>query len=84
MGQLRPGEGVSLRAGIIVGPRGVEQVVSVGHGMKATEDCVQLMRLIWPDVEAFHKAICARIPPGPVDDDAHDDDPAEALLIHST
>jgi hypothetical protein len=72
-----------MRAGIIVGPRGVEQVVSVGHGIAATQDCVQLMRLIWPEVEAFHKAILACIPPGPDDDDIEGLDPAKAL-IHST
>jgi len=70
-----------MRAGIIVGPHGVERIVSVGTGMRATQDCLRLIELIWPDVEAFNLAIRARIPDGPEDglgDAAH-----EALLIPS-
>ena len=53
-----------MRAGIIVGPHGVERIVSVGTGMQATQDCLRLIELIWPDVEAFNLAIRARIPMG--------------------
>jgi hypothetical protein len=59
-----------MKAGIIVGPRGVERIVSVGAGLNATADCLRLVDLLWQDIQAFDRAIRARIPAGPDGSDA--------------
>ncbi len=46
-----------MRVSIIVGPDGVERVVSVGQGLKPTEEAFRFLSHIWGEVQSFHSAV---------------------------
>jgi hypothetical protein len=50
-----------MHASIIVGPKGVERVVSVGQGLEPAEASLLFLDLIWDEVQQFHAALLRKI-----------------------
>ena len=50
-----------MRVSIVVGPEGVERVVSMGQGLEATEEALEFVDAIWGEVQTFHTAIVDRL-----------------------
>lgn len=50
-----------MRVSIIVGPDGVERVVSVGPGLQSTRESVTFFSTIWSEVQDFHRAVVRKL-----------------------
>ncbi len=50
-----------MRVSIIVGPDGVERVVSVGPGLQSTGESLFLLSVIWGEVRGFHRAVVRKL-----------------------
>ena len=49
-----------MRAGLVITSKGVERAVSIGEGPKAMDACLELVALIRPEIDEFHRAIVAK------------------------
>ena len=56
-----PEEGSSMRISIIVGPNGVERVVSVGSGLQSTRESLIFFNTIWAEVRDFHCTVVRKL-----------------------
>jgi len=69
-----------MRVSIIVGPRGVDRVVSIGPGLQPTKESLFFLDSIWDEVQDFHRAVVRRFRPPRDDKSGGSEDRASGVV----